>query len=210
MKSVLTSVHPKWCELIANGEKTIEVHKTRPAAAPPFKCYIYETKARSDMPTFVDEDGHVLYTGRGQVIGETICDKLIYVEARIDDNGEKHIEAQIYDDGENYIVNADFLLEKMFLQSLLSCAFLSEKQMFDYLCKADRRTGDGWAWHISDIKIYDEPRELREFRKGGFMTEQQWLAALYPNTHCHYEAWAKRYEITRPPKSWMYVEEVKQ
>ena len=30
MKSVLISIHPKWCELIASGKKTIEVRKTRP------------------------------------------------------------------------------------------------------------------------------------------------------------------------------------
>ena len=30
MKSVLISIQPKWCELIANGGKTIEVRKTKP------------------------------------------------------------------------------------------------------------------------------------------------------------------------------------
>lgn len=61
---------------------------------------------------------------------------------------------------------------------------------------------------ISDLKIYDKPKELGEFRKEGFMTEEQWLYTLYPNTHCHYVAWAKRFEITRPPRSWCYVEEL--
>ena len=28
VKSVLLSIHPKWCELIASGEKTVEVFKT--------------------------------------------------------------------------------------------------------------------------------------------------------------------------------------
>lgn len=62
MKSVLISIRPKWCELIASGKKTIEVRKTAPKLPTPFKCYIYETKARTGTPTFVDEDGHVLYT----------------------------------------------------------------------------------------------------------------------------------------------------
>ena len=30
MKSVLISIQPKWCELIASGKKTVEVRKTRP------------------------------------------------------------------------------------------------------------------------------------------------------------------------------------
>ena len=39
-KSVLISIQPKWCELIASGKKTIEVRKTAPKLETPFKCYI--------------------------------------------------------------------------------------------------------------------------------------------------------------------------
>lgn len=46
-KSVLISIRPKWCELIASGEKTIEVRKTRPKLETPFKCYIYCTAERA-------------------------------------------------------------------------------------------------------------------------------------------------------------------
>lgn len=46
MKSVLISIKPKWCELIARGKKTVEVRKTRPKLETPFKCYIYQTKAQ--------------------------------------------------------------------------------------------------------------------------------------------------------------------
>ena len=76
MKSVLLSIQPKWCELIASGEKNVEVRKTRPKIEPPFKCYIYETKGKTDTP-FMDEDGHLDFHGRGQVIGEFVCDRII-------------------------------------------------------------------------------------------------------------------------------------
>lgn len=186
MKSVLISIHPKWCDLIASGNKTIEVRRTRPKIETSFKCYIYETKARSDMPTFVDEDGHVLYTGRGQVIGEFLCDCITPLynvctdEWRLLHGGLHEIEKQ-----------------------LVGMACLTEEELHEY--------ANGkycYAWHISDLKIYDKPRELSEFRKAGFMTEEDWLFNLYPNTHCHYEAWAKKFEITRPPQSWCCVEEV--
>ena len=42
-KAVMLSIRPKWCKKIVNGEKTIEVRKTRPNIATPFKCYIYCT-----------------------------------------------------------------------------------------------------------------------------------------------------------------------
>lgn len=71
MKSVLISIRPKWCELIANGEKTIEVRKTRPKLETPFKCYIY-------------------MTGVGGIIGEFVCDEIdAYIYARdFQDSGE--------------------------------------------------------------------------------------------------------------------------
>ena len=48
-KSVLISIRPRWVDLIARGEKTIEVRKTRPKLDPPFKCYIYCTKAQDPV-----------------------------------------------------------------------------------------------------------------------------------------------------------------
>ena len=42
-KAVMLSIRPKWVEKIANGEKTIEVRKTRPKLETPFKAYIYCT-----------------------------------------------------------------------------------------------------------------------------------------------------------------------
>lgn len=70
-KAVMISIRPKWCEKIVNGEKTIEVRKTRPKLETPFKCYIYETQGRTDTP-WVDKDGHMIFAGRGQVIGEFV------------------------------------------------------------------------------------------------------------------------------------------
>ena len=66
MKSVLISIRPKWCSLIADGKKTIEVRKTRPKLETPFKCYIYQTLPKSG--DWNDRDGHV--------IGEFVCDSI--------------------------------------------------------------------------------------------------------------------------------------
>lgn len=50
----------------------------------------------------------------------------------------------------------------------------------------------GWAWHISDLKIYDQPRELRTFT--GLQSTRFGMRPV---------------EVTRPPQSWCYVEELK-
>jgi predicted transcriptional regulator len=75
MKSVLISIQPRWCELIASGKKTIEVRKTKPNLDVPFKCYIYMTKGKWYMGR--DKKWR---TGNGKVIGEFVCDKIITAE----------------------------------------------------------------------------------------------------------------------------------
>ena len=92
MKSVIISIQPKWCELIASGKKTVEVRQTKPKIETPFKCYIYCTQdkrllhkfdkgERIDDETFFEEHvfvrqntwirGHL--NPNGKVIGEFVC-----------------------------------------------------------------------------------------------------------------------------------------
>lgn len=72
-KSVLLSIKPKWCELIAIGKKTIEVRKTRPKYEPPFKVYIYCAKGNVDLSHYSGLDG----VKNGRVIGEFVCERIL-------------------------------------------------------------------------------------------------------------------------------------
>ena len=72
MKSVLISIQPKWCELIASGKKTIEVRKTRPKLETPFKVYIYCTNWK-DNTYWKNHYKDKL----GKVIGEFVCDYIM-------------------------------------------------------------------------------------------------------------------------------------
>lgn len=63
-----------------------------------------------------------------------------------------------------------------------------------------------YGWHISDLRIYDEPRELTEFRRA---CPNSWYCescAMYweNNGTCGNED----LYIKRPPQSWCYVEEM--
>lgn len=60
--AVLISIHRKWVEKIASGEKKIEVRKNFPRLKPPFKCYVYEPKKGG---------------GSGKVVMEFECEKCI-------------------------------------------------------------------------------------------------------------------------------------
>lgn len=182
MKSVLISIHPKWCELIANGKKTVEVRRTRPKLDTPFKCFIYETKARSDVPTFIDEDGHISFEGRGQVIGEFICDR-IWELAPLN-HAPDDVEEQ---------------------------ACLTREEIVRYL------KGIGCGWHISALRIYDEPRDLGEFahickfKNDDGTCQFRRVACSYQRCDYNHDGTINlvecREKITRPPQSWCYVEE---
>lgn len=182
MESVLISIKPKWCELIANGKKTIEVRKTRPKIETPFKCYIYCTKGdalaypcanhpvfdihranngtikgRQMRPSEMKDSDHTF--ANRKVIGEFVCDKCTNI----------------------------FALSRFWLdEDVLEKSCLTLKQIRDY-CKG---TDKLYGWHISDLKIYEEPKSIGEFN------------------HC-----GKNYHfnpaVTRPPQSWCYVKESK-
>ena len=180
MKEILISIQPKWCELIASGKKTVEVRKTRPKLETPFKVYIYETQGRTETP-FVDEEGHHIFKGRGQVIGEFVCDCIT------------PLYNVCYDEWER-LLGGLHKIEK----ELVRQACLTEKELHSY-ANGKRCYG----WHISDLVIYDKPRGLSEFYtlkkcnacKGG-----------YESTACIYDDNCKvPVPLKRPPQSWCYV-----
>lgn len=190
MKAVLLSIKPKWCELIASGKKTIEIRKTKPKIEMPFKCYIYCTK------DFYNSD---YMPKNGRVIGEFVCDFINEYSAEfVDDDCYEEIR-QIWKNEE----------EKDFPYTAIITTNEEENPDNCYLCNSSclkfteikEYIGVNfhdipfYGWHISDLKIYDEPKELSEF----YGRTLVWRG----NNHIHsYE------QMTRPPQSWCYVEEL--
>jgi predicted transcriptional regulator len=141
MKAILISIQPKWCELIANGKKTVEVRKTKPKLETPFKCFIYCTLACKVLQG-LDDNRNPIYSKvkKGKVIGEFVCKKFTYIEAGYDTNGKKHL------------YNTAFIEHRM-------C--IPDNELHGYLYKSRENCG-GWAWHISDLVIYDYPIEISD------------------------------------------------
>lgn len=137
-RAVLISINPKWCELIASGEKTIEVRKTRPKLETPFKCYIYRTKGT--VRHLIGGKWVNMPVG-GTVIGEFVCDRFTYIEAGYDTNENKHL------------YNTAFIEHRMCIPN---------EELHRYLYKSRENCG-GWAWHISGLMIYARPLKLSNF-----------------------------------------------
>lgn len=184
MKSVLIAIRPKWVEKIASGQKTIEVRKTAPQEVP-FKCYIYESRNGGHRCKHCNEKDSCYsyapknvgcYNGRGKVIGLFICDK---------------VDEYPYDYCDGVDIDDDTILETAI-----------DREDINIYAKGKTLYG----WHISDLKIYDKPRELSEFSRpcsysGLCFSCKRTSFKKDGNLLCNTK-------ITRPPQSWMHVEDL--
>ena len=186
-KAVLLSIRPEWCSRIFSGWKTVEIRKTRPASLKePFKCYIYCTKGtkffcwKAVDHLYFDDRSHNLFDRRvdGMVVGTFVCDRIDRL-AHVGTMGSN-------EPAKLYIETPDLQYE--YPDELLRAACLSEADVEGYL-----KGRDGLAWHISDLKIYDQPRELRPFT--GLLNTRFGVRPV---------------EVQRPPQSWCYVRELEE
>lgn len=182
MKAVMISIKPEWVEKILNGEKTIEIRKTIPKCELPCKVYIYCTKdPKNTIAPFCFADGwhYKIYNDKTSYangcianIGEDVNGKVV---------GEftlnYWVKFRLYP--ENKIVQwreeSDWtrFFEKDSERRSIKAGCVPYKQLKQYL-----NNKDGYALYIDDLKIYDQPKELSEFK------------------------------LTKAPQSWCYVEEL--
>ena len=193
MREILISTRPQWCEKIVSGKKTIEVRKTAPKEVP-FKCYIYMTQgAYKDLGLYSEG----IYQNRMKVIGEFICDKVDKI-IPLRHTHYNYIGVPIANVIEYGIWNDDLPQMQM-----------TKKEINDY--------GKGkilFGWHISDLKIYDKPKELSDFISpskvkkcvdyciNGICSNLGYEELCGAIRRCEYK------KLTRPPQSWQYVKEL--
>ena len=166
MKAILLSIRPEWCDLIIQHKKTVELRKTRPNLQTPFKVYIWCTKARKFWAR-VHGNGWQQLDER--VIGEFICDDIRRI-------------------------GTEYCVVKEDIESAISGSCLTVPQVKNYagwksgMSYADLK--DLYGWHISDLKIYDEPIKLKNFRVKRPDRNGDGLR-----------------DVCNPPQSWIYLEE---
>lgn len=211
MKAVMISIQPKWCEKIASGEKTIEVRKNHPKLETPFKCYIYMTAGLASYPVKINDYPYTCHNGGQVIIGEFVCDRIEW-----------------------------FSVGSLRCDDLVDLACMTYEEMINYFYKPEELDGkthkEGYAWHISDLKIYDKPKELCDFGQkckyaqylddeyyGGWFCNDEEIGGDCQCFDCpkcsgennEYEDFAYCLgkgikPLKRPPQSWGYVEEVEE
>lgn len=194
-KAVLMSIRPKWCELIASGKKTVEIRRRKPNLEPPFKVYIYATwngnsreiLMRQGKTLFVADYRNNADRASGKVIGEFVCDEIFPI--RVFENGS--------------------IQDYMWHRLERSCV------PYDDISEYIGKDKTGYGLHISDLVIYDEPKELGEFYQIGKNTAHSYYdycagcvhhetpVGEYPCCECD----GNRNYLYSPPQSFCYVEE---
>ena len=151
---VLTSIRPKWCKLIADGTKTIEIRKTMPRQVEvPVKCYMYCTSGdhlwKASDAVFLDscynrliDDMPTLLSNK--VIGEFICDKIYHYSTC-------NVEGVDISD-----------------EDITKYSCLSKDEIGAYEMSSEPKENciyriGVYGWHISNVAIYDSPKDLLDF-----------------------------------------------
>lgn len=201
MKAILISIKPKYVADILNGKKTVEIRKKFPKGyvgwvyiyctshnnhrKSLYELETYKKKRKFDVDYYIPSDpGFIL---NSKVVARFWVDKVEYVENTYDEFrwGEEDYSTETF--------NPDVLYEK-------SC--LSFEKIDKYL------KGDcGYAIHITNLEIFDKPKELKEFYKVGceeYFTKHVFVD--HPNFRPIYERELKQFQFTRAPQSWCYVE----
>ena len=179
---ILASLKPYYYYLIGERKKTIEVRKSALKDLPQ-DIVFYMSKDEKSFAKIPKKFQGKYREHFGKIGIRAVVDKIGKMKMIIDDFG-------------NLI-----LLSSIAIWGFNHC--LSNDELDAYL---DGKTGYGW--HISDLKIYDKPKELSEFwgRKKCLMadTVKCWncpaTCLIINGKNCQ--------PLTRPPQSYMYVKEL--
>ena len=138
---------------IITKEKTVEIRKTMPSViSEPFKCYIYCTngaplfywKAANRIRFDLRPHDSLDCKANGMVVGEFTCNGIDFIQRMGIDNNFDYCYLSLNEFG-----NDDIAVEITDVKK--SC--IRRADLSKYAGKAPFL----YAWHISDLKIYDEP-----------------------------------------------------
>ena len=200
MKSILISIKPKYVADILNERKTSEVRKTEPNVELPIDVYIYCTKEEYLYRT---NKGYIaskkpLEVGKGTEYSFAYSDEGMVV-AKFTLNKVEEIKNNLA---------MRFFTESADEKELLDKSCLNSDQLFWYLAPQELKVKCcGYAWHISNLVIFDKPKELSEFnsfqrakaKDCGFLKQCKNCGRRF--NRCHLLK-----PLTKAPQSFMYVE----
>lgn len=209
-KSILISIKPQYVEKILNREKIYEIRSTVPkewkeylegktsVKPAPSKWYIYCTKAKPTLQYFYNWGNY-----------KPISEYSTWAAGSTINAGE-------YGNGK---IVAEFTLKNIsywqpyWTPEVMHICDISEKSCVS-IEDLMKYCGDEiiYALHIEDLKIYDKPKELSEFRFlckdyiPFYMNGCDEICGYYENGECK----NGYIPLRNPPRDWRYVESLDQ
>lgn len=218
-------MQPKWCELICKFlgwdnrrklyKKRLDLRKSKPNLKIPFKCYIYCTQGDALAAPCLNNSSYAIHrTGNGTLKGKRMT------------ADEREKSDYSYANGK---VIGEFVCDYILTHCEMSNADVAEQMSCvsreDILKYANGK--EVFGWHISDLIIYDKPKELSEFyvcdneavkqcehRERIYTNPDFTNGVALPGSYlCKDKSdWCvkcKEKPITRAPQSWCYVEKLR-
>ena len=179
MKAILISIKPKYVADILNGKKTLEIRKKFPKDYVGW-VYIYCTKENDLFKSYIimgyytthSTADDLEYNGKGKVVARFWCDKVEEITTR-----------------------EDRYKEFMFYETSLDTEELCKQSCLDYNELDNYLYGEkGKAIHITNLEIFDRPKEL-----GAFTTCKEIKGKEGGATFIYKP-------LTKGPQSYMFIE----
>lgn len=191
---ILASIKPYYYYLIAEEKKKIEIRKSALKNLPQDIAF-YMSKDEKSFAKIPKEFQEKYRKHFGKIGIKVVCDKVDEYKFHegLTEFNSMGLPSRIYG---SYLIFVD--------EYKSMC--LSYDEVKDY--------GKGktlYGWHISDLKIYDNPKELSEFRPICKFEGKDLICNLCPNHEYNGGLFFEcRRKVTRPPQSYMRVEELKE
>ena len=197
MKAIMLSLNAERCDLIVSGKMSLVLCRTEPKLEKPFTCYIYHRKTCDAGVRWNDwadclrlPNGELINAG-GKVIGEFVCRGIMHP------------------------------CSDLRLMAKQSCLSVDKLSLYSH-------GKTPYGLRITDFKLYDNPKELGDFRKVceyakcqkencphalvkyidriNPLTGEQEFYALDGKPKWDVSFIDCDNKLTRPPRSWQYVQ----
>lgn len=204
MKSILISIKPEWVAKILNKEKTIEVRKTAPKCELPIEVYIYCTKSAPYLHQWTEvaatEPNGIKGTNKVTWEKSWHLDKKKWYMSRNGKIVAKFTLREVteYINSCNVSKDSGYMFGDAEREGVYEKSCLSESDI-DRYCPDE----SFYAWHISDLEIFDRPRGLCEFHTNVKKEPPEEL--LCPECGEPMEYYEYKY-LTKAPRSWQFIE----
>ncbi len=162
MKAIMISGKPKWSALIMNGDKTKEIRKNKALASAIRK--LIDEYGFADIYWYCSKNESLHYVSfKGWCNGNTWKKERPLASCSEDYSGKVVFKFRCYKVEEISWQIGVYQLEQQGFSDFLNECCLGFCELKNYLNKKN-----GYAIHISDLEIFDKPKELSEFYKVGY------------------------------------------